>query len=72
MPIRDVAESIGAGLDLPTVSIDADRAGDYVGFLGRFRATDGPASAAITRALLGRRPTGPTLLEDLAAGHYFN
>jgi hypothetical protein len=32
---------------------------------------DSPVSNAITRELLGWEPTGPTLLEDLEAGHYF-
>ena len=35
-----------------------------------FLAADIPASSAATRELLGWEPTGPTLLEDIAAGHY--
>ena len=30
------------------------------------------ASSEKTRALLDWQPTGPTLLEDLDAGHYFD
>jgi hypothetical protein len=32
---------------------------------------DSPASADITRQLLSWKPTGPSLLEDLAEDHYF-
>jgi hypothetical protein len=32
---------------------------------------DFPATAAITKELLGWQPTGPTLIEDLDEGHYF-
>ncbi|WP_201761199.1 MULTISPECIES: hypothetical protein [unclassified Nonomuraea] len=35
-----------------------------------FLSADIPATSTITRELLGWRPTGPTLLEDIAAGHY--
>lgn len=32
---------------------------------------DVPASSALTRELLGWKPTGPTLIEDIEAGRYF-
>jgi len=41
------------------------------GFLGGFWGFDGPASAQLTRELLGWRPTRPGLLADLDEGHYF-
>lgn len=68
VPIRDIAEVIGRHLGLPTASRPAD---DF-GFLGTVLSLDQPASSGLTRTLLGWRPTGPSLLEDLDKGHYFN
>ena len=53
------------------VSVTPEQAGEYVGFLGRFWAVDGPASARLTRGLLGWEPTRPGLIADLKEGHYF-
>jgi nucleoside-diphosphate-sugar epimerase len=70
VPIREVAEAVASLLDVPAVSVDAEQADEYLGFLGRFWAFDGPASARITRDLLGWEPTRPGLIADLKAGHY--
>ncbi|MFJ1583648.1 SDR family oxidoreductase [Streptomyces sp. NPDC088197] len=71
VPIREVAEIFAAHLGVPAVSVTAEQAGEYVGWLGRFWAVDGPASARITRDLLDWQPTRPGLLADLKDGHYF-
>ncbi|WP_066373344.1 SDR family oxidoreductase [Herbidospora mongoliensis] len=71
VPIREVAEIIAARLGIPAVSVTAEQAGEYVGFLGGFWGIDGPASAKITRDLLGWEPTRPGLIADLEEGHYF-
>jgi nucleoside-diphosphate-sugar epimerase len=71
VPIRQVAETIAAKLDLPVVSVPADEAGEYVGWLDRFWVFDCPASTQITRDLVGWQPTGPGLIADLEEGHYF-
>ncbi|HEY0466556.1 MAG TPA: SDR family oxidoreductase, partial [Polyangiaceae bacterium] len=63
--IREVAEIFGARLNLPAVSVSPEQAGEYLGFLGGFWGFDGPASARITRDLLGWLPTGPGLIADL-------
>ncbi|UXY32058.1 SDR family oxidoreductase [Streptomyces sp. HUAS TT20] len=68
VPIRDIAETIGRHLDLPTAS----RPAENFGFLGMVLSIDQPASGALTGELLGWRPLGPSLLEDLDKGHYFN
>ena len=68
VPTRDIAEVIGRHLNLPTASVPA---GDF-GFLGQILAVDQPASAALTRELLGWRPIQPGLIEDLDKGHYFS
>jgi nucleoside-diphosphate-sugar epimerase len=67
VPIRDIAEVIGRHLNLPTASAPA---GDF-GFLGHVLAVDQPASAVLTRELLGWRPVHPGLIEDMDKGHYF-
>ena len=69
--LRDIAETIGRGLALPTASITLEQAQQQFGFLAGFLALDTPASSAMTRESLGWQPTGPTLLEDLNAGHYY-
>ena len=67
VPIRDIAGVIGRYLNLPTASVPAE---DF-GWLGMILAIDQPASAALTRELLGWRPVQPGLIEDLDKGHYF-
>jgi len=69
--IRDVAEAIGRGLDLPVTSITAEQAQAHFGFLAGFLALDMPASNAFTRELLSWEPSGPGLVADLEQGHYF-
>ena len=68
---RDIAEAMGRGLGIPAQSTaPADHAAQF-GFLAGFVGLDSPATAGITRELLGWEPTGPTLLEDLQQGHYY-
>ena len=67
---RDIAQALGTFLAVPVSSIAADRAKEHFDWLGMFFGADAPASSAHTRELLGWVPTQPTLLEDIAAGHY--
>lgn len=71
---RDIAQAIGDGLGLPTAAVGADEAAEHFALLGgplaTLPGTDVPASAAITRGLLGWRPTGPDILTDLRCGPY--
>jgi hypothetical protein len=71
VPIREVAEVFAAQLGIPAVSVTAGQTGEYVGWLGGFWGVDSPASARITRDLLGWQPTRPGLIADLKEGHYF-
>ena len=70
--LKSIAETIGRGLDLPTVSLTPDEAATH--FVSPFMATvygfDGPVSSSHTRELLAWSPTHPTLLEDLEHGDY--
>ncbi|MET3963063.1 nucleoside-diphosphate-sugar epimerase [Marmoricola sp. OAE513] len=67
---RDIAEAIARQLDLPTVSVEPDRAAEHFGWLGGFFSWDVPASGARTQERFGWNPAQATLLEDLDAGHY--
>ncbi|MGO9781926.1 MAG: SDR family oxidoreductase [Streptosporangiaceae bacterium] len=71
VPIREVAEVFAAHLGVPAISVSPEQAGDYLGWLGGFWGIDSPASAQITRDLLGWQPTRPGLIADLEEGHYF-
>ena len=71
VPFREIAEAMGHGLGVPTASVNPDAALEHFSFLGLFAGLDSPASAAITRDLLGWDPTGPGLLEDLEKDYYY-
>ena len=65
VPVRDIAEAIGRGLKLPTMSLFAERAGEHFGALGLFAGLDLVASSALTQKQLDWRPTQTGLLDDL-------
>jgi nucleoside-diphosphate-sugar epimerase len=67
---REIAEALGQGLNVPVVSITADKAADHFGWMGMFADMDFPASSALTRERLGWNPVGPTLIADLHAMKY--
>jgi len=64
---RDIAETIGRHLQVPTASVPAEQ----FGVLGAILAVDQPASSEATRELLNWRPTAPSLLEDLSEDYYY-
>lgn len=64
---RAIAEAIGYGLGVPA----APAAPEELGWIGPMFAADSPASNTLTRERLGWNPSGPTLIDDLAQGHYF-
>ena len=65
VPMRDVAEVIGRGLQVPVVSLSQEEARAHFGWLAMFAGVDMPASSAQTRERLGWRPKGPGLIADL-------
>jgi len=71
VPFRDIAEAMGRHLGVPTESVTPADAAEHFFPLGHFVAMDSPATAVITRELLGWKPTGPTLLHDLEEDHYY-
>jgi nucleoside-diphosphate-sugar epimerase len=70
VPLREIAESIGRGLNLPVVAKSPEEAGTHFGWLGMFAGGDAPASSALTQQRLGWRPTGPGLISDLDQARY--
>ncbi|MER6130247.1 SDR family oxidoreductase [Streptomyces sp. NPDC001795] len=70
IPVREIAETIGRHLNVPTVSIPAERAADHFkGF--PFITLDITMPNADTRQLLDWQPVHPGLIADLEDGHYF-
>jgi hypothetical protein len=47
--LRDIAEVIGAGMEMPVESIKADEAAEYFGWLEKLVTIDVSASSALTR-----------------------
>jgi nucleoside-diphosphate-sugar epimerase len=71
VPVRDIAEVIGRGLNLPVVALAPEEVAAHFGWLGMFAGRDVPASSAHTREKLGWNPTGPGLISDLENMRYF-
>jgi nucleoside-diphosphate-sugar epimerase len=72
VPFLEIAGAMGRHLGLPTASVSPADAVEHFAHLGHFVSLDSPATATITRGLLGWEPTGPTLLEDLEEDHYYH
>ncbi|SEL50200.1 SDR family oxidoreductase [Nonomuraea pusilla] len=70
--LRQIAEGIGRGLNLPVVGIPPTEAEAHFGFLSAHVQADNPSSSTLTRNLLGWKPVHPRLIEDLGQGHYFD
>jgi nucleoside-diphosphate-sugar epimerase len=63
--LREIMETLGRRLKLPTRSISQEEAFAYFGWLGMFAGNDSAASGALTQKKLGWRPTGPGMIADL-------
>jgi nucleoside-diphosphate-sugar epimerase len=72
VPIGEVAEVIGRQLGVPVHAIAPADAGAHFTWMANFIGVDSPASSALTREMLGWRPTGIGLLADLDQGQYFD
>lgn len=69
--LREIAETLGKGLNVPVVSIAPEKAAEHFGVFAHFAGLDMPASSEWTREALGWVPTGPGLIEDLTNMKYF-
>lgn len=67
---KSIAEAVGERLGLPVEAIAPDDAVAHFGFIGQIFGRDMSSSSTLTRQAYGWEPTGPTLLEDIAAGAY--
>jgi nucleoside-diphosphate-sugar epimerase len=69
---REIAEAIGRGLKIPTVSKTPEEAADHFGWFAHFAGIDNRASSERTRARLGWQPRQPGLIADLdgPAGYF--
>lgn len=65
--LRDIVETVGAGLNLPVRSLTREEAEPVLGWMTGFASMSQRASSRRTQAELGWRPTGPGLLADLQA-----
>jgi len=70
VPMREIAEAIGRGLNVPVVSLSPDEAAAHFGWLTLFAGADLVASSEKTRKKLGWNPTGPGLIADLQRMDY--
>lgn len=68
--VREVAEAIGRGLNLPVISLSSQEAVGHFGPFAYFAGIGNPASSALTQQRLGWQPTGPGLIADLEAMQY--
>lgn len=69
--LKQIAEAIGRGLDMPVVSLSAEKAAEHFTWFTRFAGIDCPSSSPRSRRVLGWQAEQPTLLEDLARPEYF-
>jgi nucleoside-diphosphate-sugar epimerase len=72
VPLREIAETIGRHLNIPTASIPPDQVNAHFGFLAPVVQVDNPTTNERTRQLLDWQPTHPGLIADLNEGHYFS
>lgn len=70
--LRTLAEAIGERLRVPVVSKLRDEAAEVERGFAHFAAMDVPSSSVRAQAELGWQPRQPSLLADLAQGHYFD
>jgi nucleoside-diphosphate-sugar epimerase len=63
--LRDIAEAIGKGLNVPAVSISPEQAEEQFGMFAHFLTLDMPVSSEWTRKTLGWDPRGSGMIEDL-------
>jgi nucleoside-diphosphate-sugar epimerase len=70
VPMREIAEVIGRGLEVPVISVSPEQAPAHFGWLAPFAGRDLPASSALTQERLAWQPTGPGLISDLEQMRY--
>ena len=69
--MRDIAQTIGEGLDMPVRSITPEEAAGHFGWMAGFVAMDAPASSNLTRERFPWQPQEVGLLADMRENGYF-
>ena len=72
VPMRSIAETIGAWLGLPVRSLSQDEAQAHFDWMALFVAIDNPSSSALTRSALGWSPKEMGLLTDIKESGYLS
>ena len=70
VPFKQIAETIGKGLNIPVVSKRGDDATAYFTWFAHFAGMNCPSSNDITCEALGWEPTGRGLIDDLLACYF--
>ena len=70
VPLQEIAEVIGKGLQVPVLSLSPEEAQAHFGPLAMFVGTDLSASSQKTQHRLGWLPSRPGLLHDLEEAQY--
>lgn len=68
--VKEIAEAIGEGLNVPVVSLSPEEAPAHFGWLAMLAGLDMPASSLQTRQQTGWSPAGPGLIADLQQMRY--
>ncbi|HEX8429826.1 MAG TPA: SDR family oxidoreductase [Longimicrobium sp.] len=72
VPLREIAEAIGRGLEIPVVSLSPEEAAGHFGWLAFIAGMDVPASNRLTRERLGWSPSDvPGFIADLERSSEF-
>lgn len=72
VPMREIAETIGRHLGVPTVSKSAQEAPEHFGWIANFVALDAPASSTLTQQRFGWEPAEAGLLADMDENYFSN
>ena len=70
IPLRQIAEVIGKGLQVPVISLSQEEAQSHFGPTAMLVYADMAASSRQTQHRLGWHPTGPGLIHDLEQTHH--
>ncbi|KAF5640460.1 alcohol dehydrogenase [Fusarium sp. NRRL 52700] len=63
--VKDIATEVGKQLDIPVISIPSEKVPEHFGWFQFGAMADNIASSAKTKEVLGWKPTGPKVLEDI-------
>ncbi len=63
--LKEIAQTIGKRMNIPVVSIPAEKVGEHFGWLAMFAGVDCRVSGDITQRKFNWHPEGPSLISDL-------